>query len=152
MLSPGLSVYTAPYPGVCGDAQYISGRTEAGFWGVLWGAFDIVPSALFDTVALPHDLNVNANHGKKRREAYIRFLTNKIGSYRTGIVLTDTKRINQRTLLAVQQDPARKAELEAESKRLGTDIDSKQDQIKSLENEIELIRTKKQPVPKFKTW
>ena len=56
--------------------------------------------------------------------------------------------MNQRTLLAVEQNPERKAELEAEIKRLGSEVDSKQGQIKSLENEIELVKSKKQKVPK----
>jgi predicted nuclease with TOPRIM domain len=60
--------------------------------------------------------------------------------------------MNQRTLLSVEQDPARKAELEAESKRLGNEIDSEQDQIKSLENDIQLINAKKKKVPNKKDW
>ncbi|NOS72415.1 MAG: hypothetical protein HOP33_21150 [Verrucomicrobia bacterium] len=92
------------------------------------------------------------NNGNKKREAYISHLKNKIAELRTEITLTDSKRVNQRTLLAVEQDAARKAELEAESKRLGNEIDSKQDQIKSLESDIQLVNTKKKKVPNKKDW
>jgi hypothetical protein len=91
----------------------------------------------------------NAN---KKREAYTSHLRDKIAEVRTEIMLTDSKRMNQRTLLSVEQDPARKAELEAESKRLGNEIDSEQDQIKSLENDIQLINAKKKKVPNKKDW
>lgn len=94
----------------------------------------------------------SVNNAKKKREAYAAHLKEKVASLRTEITLTDSKRLNQRTLLAVEQDPARKAELEAEAKRLGDEIDAKQNEIKQLENDIQLINTKKKKVPKKKDW
>ena len=94
----------------------------------------------------------SVNNAKKKREAYIAHLRAKIASLQTEVSLTDSKRLNQRTLMAVEQDPARKAELGAEAKRLGDEIDAKQSQIKVLESDIQLINTKKKKVPKQKDW
>lgn len=91
-------------------------------------------------------------NAKKKREAYAAHLKDKIASLRTEIQLTETKRLTQSTLLAVEQDPAKKAELEAQSKRLGDEIDAKQNAIKQLENDIQLINTKKKKVPDKKDW
>jgi hypothetical protein len=92
------------------------------------------------------------NNAKQKRVAYIAHLRDKIAGFRTEITLTDSKRMNERTLLAVEQNPARRAELEVEIKRLGDEIDSKQDQIKSLENDVREIETKGKKVPNKKDW
>ncbi len=88
------------------------------------------------------------NNAKKKREAYILHLSNKIGGFRTEVTILDNDKKNETTLLAQEQDPAKRAEREATIKRLGNEVQSKLEIIKSLENEIELVRTKKQPVPK----
>jgi hypothetical protein len=88
------------------------------------------------------------NNAKKKRAAYTLHLSNKIGQYRTEITLLDNDRKNETTLLAAEQDPAKKAERQANIKRMGDEVQSKLELIKSLENETELVRTKKQKVPK----
>ena len=89
---------------------------------------------------------------KKKKEAYIKHLQDKIGAFRLEITLLDSKRMNQRTLAMVEQDPEKKAALEAEAARIGKEIDSKQDNIQKLENEISAINaeTSKKEVPESK--
>ena len=98
----------------------------------------LIGSSVWTTVA----------NAKKKREAYISHLHNKIGGFRTEMTLLDSDRKTETTLMAVDQDAAKKAEREATVRRLGTEIQAKQDQIKALENETEQVRLKKQKVPK----
>jgi hypothetical protein len=88
------------------------------------------------------------NNAKKKRAAYILHLSNKIGSYRTEVTLIDNDKRNETTLLAQEQDPAKKAEREATIKRLQNEEQSKLDLIKKLEDEIEAVKAKTQKVPK----
>jgi chromosome segregation ATPase len=92
------------------------------------------------------------NNANKKREAYIAHLDSKIAGFRMEITLLDSKRMNQSTLLFHEPDPANKAKLEADIDRYEKEIASKEDQIKSLQSDINAIRTKKKKVPNKKDW
>lgn len=87
-------------------------------------------------------------NAQKKREAYISHLNGKIEATRSEITLLESQKENQQTLAAVEKDPATKEAMEGNIKKTDEQIQAKQDLIKSLENEIEQVRTKKEKVPK----
>jgi hypothetical protein len=88
------------------------------------------------------------NNAKKKKEAYTTHLNGKIAEARSEIGAIDNKKTRESVLLAVEQDSAKKAERQATIDGYDKEIQAKQDNIKALENEIQLVNTGKQKVPK----
>jgi chromosome segregation ATPase len=86
--------------------------------------------------------------GQDKRKAYISHLNSKIEETQNEITLLQGQKENDETLVTVEKDPATKEAIEARIKNTDDQIQVKKDLIKSLENEIELVRTHKEKVPK----